>query len=70
MSLLRSHHLVRNCLILHQKQGALCVAIDFQQRRHAGLYQKYENFLERRYPKVYKVHRLIVDGKLLKKLPN
>ncbi|CAD5206229.1 unnamed protein product [Bursaphelenchus okinawaensis] len=28
----------------------------------SGIYQKYEQFLEKRYPKVYRIHRLVVDG--------
>lgn len=36
---------------------------ELQQKRQLGLYRRYENFLEKRYPKVYRMHRLIVDGK-------
>lgn len=36
---------------------------NINQVRHLGLYARYENFLEKRLPRVYKVHRLVVDGK-------
>ncbi|KAI6182221.1 hypothetical protein M3Y97_00356900 [Aphelenchoides bicaudatus] len=60
MSILRSHRL-SSYAILHQR-SALCFSIDVQQRRNLGLYKRYENFLETKYPRVYKVHRLIIDG--------
>jgi hypothetical protein len=36
--------------------------VNVLQQRQMGLYRKYENFLETRYPKAYRIHRLIVDG--------
>ncbi|KAI6180257.1 Letm1 RBD domain-containing protein [Aphelenchoides besseyi] len=33
-----------------------------QIRQFSGIYRKYEEFLEKRFPRVYTYHRLIVDG--------
>ncbi|CAD5208963.1 unnamed protein product [Bursaphelenchus xylophilus] len=37
-------------------------SISYGQNCQISIYRKYEKFLEKKYPKIYRVHRLVVDG--------